>query len=280
MAPRARAGARSPSLWPREHGAYMQLVFPIVSAWILGRPSASAVALGLAACVVFVTHEPAMVLLGRRGPRRRREQGREARGRLLLLGVLAAALGAAGLWGAEPMVRWLTVAPLAVGVPAVLLALTGHERSLAGELYLGGLFALVALPVAVAAGLSPVDALWLAGAWTVGFWVGTMAARGILLQKRDGGRGLRAAAVVAMTVAAGGTVLAVSGLVPVAFAVAPLPFVIVALALTLRPPPPRRMMAIGFTLLGACVATMLLLLAAGARADSPTPTLGDTHEAH
>jgi hypothetical protein len=282
MSTKARQSPRTPSLWPREHGAYMQLLFPVASAWILGWPSVAAVCLGLAAVVVFIAHEPLLVLIGRRGARRRRAQGGAAAVRLATLGTLAVALGAVGLWFADPTARGLTLVPLIVGVPAVALALTGHERSLAGELYLGLLFALIALPVATAAGMVPTDAALLAGAWTAGFWVGTIAARGILLQKRDGGRGLRAAAGAAVTVAVGSIALAASGLVPVAFALAPLPFVAVALALALKPPPPRRMMAIGFTLLGACVATTLLLVAAGARADAthtPTPDTGAFHEA-
>lgn len=251
--------AGAPWLWPREHGAYMQLGFPLLSAWVLGRPDAAAFALGAAAVLAFLAHEPLMVAVGGRGARRRREQGPAARQQLTLLMGLGGAMGGVGLWLADPMVRWLALAAVACAAPAALLALRGRERSLPAELYLSAVLASLALPVAVASGMAMADAASLVLVWAMGFGLGTLAARGVLLQRRDGGMGLRVAASVAVMVVAGGAALTVSGLVPSAWVLAPLPFAVVALGVAFKPPPPRRMMAMGFTLMGACVATLLVL---------------------
>jgi hypothetical protein len=254
-----RRPRRAPSLWPREHGAYMQLAFPMVSAWILGRPGFTAFALGVAAWAVFLAHEPLMVVAGRRGPRRQREQGPAAVGRLTVLTGVAGGLGAVALWLAQPLVRWLVVVMACVGAVSLVLAWVGRERHLLSEVYLSFALAAVALPVAVASGLAVEHALLLVGTWTVAFTLGTVAARGVLLQKRDGERGLRFASALAVMAGAGGGALAATGVVAPMFAFAPLPFVAVALVLTVSPPSPRRMMAIGFALLGACLATLLIL---------------------
>ncbi|MFW6066782.1 MAG: YwiC-like family protein [Myxococcota bacterium] len=249
----------APSLWPREHGAYMELGFPILSAWILGSPGPASFALGAAAVVAFLAHEPMLVAFGRRGPRRQREQGPAARRRLALLATIALALGGTGLWLAAPAVRWLVLVPVAAGLLSLLLAVAGKERSLIGEIHVALSLSSIALPVATAAGMAPSAAGVLVGVWVAGFSVGTVAARGVLLQKRDRGRGLRLATWAALVVTAGGAALAASGLLPPATALAPLPFALVALALAFRPPPPQRMTAIGFGLVGAATATLLTL---------------------
>ncbi|MFW5875287.1 MAG: YwiC-like family protein [Myxococcota bacterium] len=251
--------AKPPSLWPREHGAYMEIAFPTLSAWILGAPGPAAFALGTAAFLTFLAHEPMMVVLGGRGPRRQREQGRAALIRLAMLIAAAATTGAIGLWLTTPPVRWLVLVPVAVGLPSIGLAFTGKERSLLGELHVALALSSIALPVAAASGLSTTASIALVGVWTVGFSVGTFAARGVLLQKKDRGRGLRIATAAALVVAAGGAALAASGLLSAGYALAPLPFALLALVLALRPPSPRRMMALGFGLVGASALTLLTL---------------------
>jgi hypothetical protein len=63
------------SLLPREHGAYAQLAFPLVTGLGLATPSLPAVALALAAVAFFLANEPVAILLGTRGSGWRRSSG-------------------------------------------------------------------------------------------------------------------------------------------------------------------------------------------------------------
>ncbi len=61
-----RAG-HGPSLLPREHGAYAQLGFPLVTALALGDLGVAPLLLVVGIIAVFLVHEPVMVLSGGRG---------------------------------------------------------------------------------------------------------------------------------------------------------------------------------------------------------------------
>src|SRR5262245_4761900 len=62
------------ALVPHEHGAYGQLLFPMITALAIGRPGTAAFAWAAAAALVFLAHEPVMVLLGQRGPKASRDE--------------------------------------------------------------------------------------------------------------------------------------------------------------------------------------------------------------
>ncbi|MDE3154816.1 MAG: YwiC-like family protein, partial [Acidobacteriota bacterium] len=96
---------------PREHGAYGQLLFPLVTALALGRPGAAALALAAAAIAAFLAHEPLLVLLGQRGTRAARERGPEARHWFTGLAAMAAIAGAAGVRLAPQAARVARAAP-------------------------------------------------------------------------------------------------------------------------------------------------------------------------
>lgn len=247
-------------LLPREHGAYMELSFPLLSAWLLGAPRAASFLLGAAAVMVFLAHEAFLVLLGRRGARRAREEQRTARAHLAVLGLAALVTGGAGLALASPLSRWLALVPAAIGAVSLSLAAAGRERSAAGELQIAVGLSSLALPVAVAADVPWPRAAALCAVWAVCFGVGTVAARGLVFRKRDGGRMLRAATAAAVVVLGGGVALAASGLLPVALALAPTPFVLLVGGLALRPPSPKHMTRVGFALTGASATTLACLL--------------------
>jgi len=100
------------SLLPKEHGAYGQLALPLVTSFAVAGVSTPAVLLGLAVVSGFLAHEPVVVLLGRRGARAKREQGRIA---AVWLGVTAATTigaGAAAFWAVSPSIRWSFILPL------------------------------------------------------------------------------------------------------------------------------------------------------------------------
>ena len=70
--------ARRRLLLPKEHGAYAEIGFPLLTVLLLGVPSSAALLLSIAVVCVFLLHEPALVLLGHRGARIKREAGGSA----------------------------------------------------------------------------------------------------------------------------------------------------------------------------------------------------------
>ena len=51
-------GRPHPWFWPREHGAYVQLLAPLLAALVAGRPTVAAGAWCVAAIAGFLAHEP------------------------------------------------------------------------------------------------------------------------------------------------------------------------------------------------------------------------------
>ncbi len=80
-------------LLPREHGAYAELGFPLLSGLVLGSPGAASWLFVAAAILLFLANEPLVILLGVRGRRAREEMGPAARRLVLGLGGLGAAAG-------------------------------------------------------------------------------------------------------------------------------------------------------------------------------------------
>jgi hypothetical protein len=91
---------------PKEHGAYGQLAFPQLAALTAVGVTVTSALWTLTKTAAFLGHEPLLVLLGRRGTRRR---GEESRAAARVIGVIAAIgmmAGAAALWTAPPHTRW------------------------------------------------------------------------------------------------------------------------------------------------------------------------------
>ena len=254
-------------LLPREHGAYGQLALPLVTA--LGAAGVTGPGLLLAASAVaaFIAHEPASILLGRRGGRARRTLGTAATRWLVTCGAIAAAaVTIAFVWLEEA--RWSLAVP---AVPAVLLGaatIRGHEKSWHGEVAAAATFSAMAMPVAMAAGMPPRLAAAIALPFTLLFVAGTLAVRTVILRVRGGGD-LRATSVTrrsTVAVTAGGgaclTLLCALGVLPLAALVAATPGLMVALAILTRPPQPTRLRPIGWTLVAVAVFAAATLAAA------------------
>ena len=61
------------SLWPKEHGAYGQITFPLIAAFAVAGVSVGGLLIATATIAGFLAHEPALVVLGLRGSRAKRE---------------------------------------------------------------------------------------------------------------------------------------------------------------------------------------------------------------
>ncbi len=255
-------GNRARSLAPREHGAYGQLALPVVTALAMCRPTLASLALALVAGVDFTAIEPARVLLGQRGTRAAREDGPRARRRLVLLTVAALALGAFGL-AASPPARPAALVPGVLALALAPLVLRQKDKTLGGELLAAAALSSAGLPIAFAGNVSARAAIAGFVAWGVAFGASTLGVRAVVATARaevPPSAARRLGAPVALTIAAG--LLAAFGLFPWTAAAATLPMIALSLALAARPPAPRALPRVGWTLAAASLATGAGLVAA------------------
>lgn len=255
--------ARKPRTWllPREHGAYGQLGFPLLSALLLGRPTLGAFSLFGAALATFVVHEPLLVLLGHRGRRAARELGPRARTQFVLLVSLATLLGTLGLLVSPPAARSSVLVPIALAVLVAAAIVKGREKSSAGELAACIALASTALPVAIAAEVTPRRALLAAAVWAAASAVGTFTVRSVIERAKEGSvRGARVALLLGVAVVTLAAVLSAARLVPALLPLALVPQALLALIVALRPISPRRLRELGWMLIAASTLTLVALL--------------------
>lgn len=170
---------RTHSLWPREHGAYVQLLAPLGAA-LIAAPSLAGSLIAVAAFMAFVAIESLLVATGGRGKRAKTEMGDAARFRFAALALVAAVLGIAGL--ALAPVGAIAIAG-GVLVPAILagaLAMKRQVQNLRGEIAASaGLSGISA--VALVAGGASLDtglAWWVA--WAAGYATTVVAVQYVL----------------------------------------------------------------------------------------------------
>lgn len=249
--------------WPREHGAYAQLGFPLWTGLLMAGGDPGAVAFALAAVALFLAHEPLAVRTGMRGARLQRERGDPARRRILGLAGVALAGLVAAVWLAPPR-AWLG-ALLPAGFVLLLLPTLGTKRmkSVPAEIIAALAFSSSVVPLALAgdgvtfreAGLAAI--VWLGAILPAIYTVHAIKAA---LRRRPEERwALRAAPASAVAVLA----LFVAGalLIPDARELlAVLPPALAALPLSLRPPHPRHLKRVGWAMVTADALTLLLLL--------------------
>jgi hypothetical protein len=254
----------SRSLWPREHGAYAQLLAPLVTALVVMPPTWQAGLLALAACCAFLANEPLLVVLGHRGKRMRDNDGVRAKRRLALLVAIAAAASTIALAGSPR--RVLEVAGV-VALPAVatlVLAWRRAEKSVAGEIVAAVALSGASAVVLVASGASwqAAGALW--GAWAVGYACTVVAVHRVIARHRAPAS---AADAIAGAVLATVTIAAVALLVdPALLAAGPAiatvgaaaPLAVASLVLVAWPPRATYLRTIGFVLVGASLCTCVL----------------------
>jgi len=144
----------SKPLLPREHGAYAELGFPLLSGLLLSSPGASSWLFVLAAILLFLANEPVVVLAGARGKRLQEELGPPARRQLALLATLGAVAGIAAMALAPVIARWLALVPAAFALCLVPAVLSKQLKTLPGEALAAAAFSAMHLPVAAAGGAS------------------------------------------------------------------------------------------------------------------------------
>ena len=246
------------AMLPREHGAYFQLLLPVLAGLVLARGAAGGWWLCGAAVATFLMHEPLVVLLGQRGERRLRRDTRVARTCMTAavgVGTACLALGAFTI-GSEA--RVLLALPLVLGAQLLLAVLGGQERTTSGELLAVLALSAWASPVAAAGGVPTSQALLLWGFFSVVFIASTLAVRAVLAARRPGAprQVLRAGTVglnVAVLVAAAlvFTAMPSGSLLPLAL----LPGGLVSLAVAGLLPSTKHLMRVGWTLAAGTAAS-------------------------
>ena len=249
-------------LIPREHGAYGQLLFPLVSALLIGRPAAGAYLLGAAAVAAFLAHESLLVVLGPRGSRAAREQGRDARRSLSLFGGFCAVTGLVALLVLPRSALLSLVVPALMAIAVGAVVLMHRERTTGGEVLVAIALASVSLPVAVSGSVTRGAALTLFLVFASVFVTATVAVRTLIGRvTKAGGPPAPVAAVVALSAVAALAGLAVAGYLSPVAPYAGLPMCAVALGLTAKPPSPKHLRAVGWTLVGATALGAVMLVA-------------------
>ncbi len=251
-------------MFPKEHGAYGQLLLPIVTALAIGRPGFAAVALSAAAGCAFLAHEPLLVLLGQRGARAGRELHQTARRWFAGFAVAAAVLGSAAVVTTSPEKRFAVVPSIAMALVVFGVIRSGREHTIAGEAVSAIALASLAYPIGVWSSGSSRASLSCAAAFAAVFVAGVVCVHAVIAFTR---RPPATAERVAGAAAAIGAALVIFVLtsvrvLEVVTPLAVLPACVAGLALALVPPSARRLRVIGWTLVSTSVLAMVVLLAA------------------
>jgi hypothetical protein len=240
---------------------------PLVTGLALARPTVPAALLAAGTILAFLAHEPWLVALGHRGERARITDG--PRALRAMLGLLAAAgiTGGTGLWLAPPPVRMAALVPAALAALVVLMVLLEQERTIPGELTVAFALAGSGALVALASGASPRLATAAFATWVMAFGTSVFAVQTVLVRARSRGerdRGpLHAAGV--LVILAGGTAAALEGGLGWAVPAAVLPTAALSLIVCLAPFSARRLRLLGWSLVAATTATLVVLLVASQR---------------
>jgi len=248
-------------LIPHEHGAYGQLAFPMLAALAVGHPAPAAGLLVVGCLAAFIATEPVLVLLGQRGPRAAREQAADARTTLVWTAGVALVAGVAAVLMMPTSHRWTVAVPAVLALVAIPLIAFRVQKSVAGELHIATMLSTCAVPVGVAAGVSPLDAALVAAVFAMGFCGATLGVRAsISAQRREPASLLRAGAVCVAGVAPVLLWVAPSWLLiaPTAWTTA-LPLSLVAVILAAGLPSARRIRTVGWGITSAALAAVVLL---------------------
>lgn len=255
-------------MFPKEHGAYGQVILPLLAAFGVAGSSAAGLLFAVAVIAGFLAHEPALVLLGLRGPRATRELRWSARRWLAASLIVSAAAAGGALAVISPAVRWSVAVPLAPALLLTIAVLSGREKSWYGEVAASLAFAGTSVPISMAGGAPIATALAIAVPFALLFVASTLAVRVVILQVRRGGDRQAAASTrrAAFLVAGcGAAVLAWAArgsILPASVLAAAAPGLATAVVVAARPPSPARLRVLGWTLVAVSIATAAIVIVA------------------
>jgi len=253
-------------LFPKEHDAYGQLLFPLATALAVGRRTPAALMLAAAAVLAFLAHEPLLVLLGQRGPRAARDDRSRALVWFASTAIGAAILGVAALAVAPrgAAIARALVVPAALATALAAVIISKREHTLAGEALASVTFASIALPVARAAGVVSTVAVTCAAVFAAVFVAATVAVHAVIARTRRPPAIAARATGVLVTVASIGALawFGRMGFISTIAAIAALPACLAAFVAALVAPSARRLRAIGWTLVATTLLAAALLVVA------------------
>jgi hypothetical protein len=250
-------------LLPREHGAYAQLGFPLLTGLFYAGGHPGAVAFAVAAVAGFLAHEPMAVIMGMRGVRIRDALVRPARRRLWLL----VAVGGVALVAAlvlAPLRAWQ--AAVVPAVPALILIplfLTDRIKTIGGEAIAAAAFSAVLLPVALSGVASWAEAWTAAAVWLGATLLAIVVVHAVKASHKGRPRArwlVPAAPALALLVALTAVAAALWLPYPAVRCLAVLPPAATSFGVGLVRPHPRHLKRIGWSVVGANVLTLVLLL--------------------
>ena len=261
-------GTAQRKMVPREHGAYAELLFPIVTVFLGGAPTTSTWLLAIGAIACFLANEPLLVLVGQRGTRIKREESDRAKRALMMFLLVGLGAGIAGLLLATTAVQVAVGVPLILGAGLIMLAIQGLERSMVGEALAASTLSSIAIPLGFSAGLGFTPTLAVALIWLLTSLLGTAVVRltvartkaktdAELSQVRFKRWLLTLACLTVIAVGVGAPYGARVGLWVLAAAV---PVAVVVLVVTILQPTARRLRLMGWSLVAANICSLIAVV--------------------
>lgn len=238
-------------LWPKEHGAYAEVIFPLLTGLALGRPTFVAALLVAASLGAFLLHEPLLVMVGARGQRVRDAHGGAAGRQFRIIGAVTVLTGVVGMVLANDATRWALVPPAVLAHFVVPVVLLGREKTAIGETLVAATLSAMAVPVAIASDVAWPTATIAAVLWFAVFLLGTLMVRLTLERARKERGPMRIATPLVSGVLLCGAVVGVIelGLAPLAV----VPVAVASLWTWLRPVPAKKIRVVGWSLVGGSV---------------------------
>lgn len=251
-------------MFPKEHGAYGQLVFPIATALAIGRPGLTAAALAGAAVFAFFAHEPLLVLLGQRGARAEREQRGAAIAWFGASAGLAIACVGTVVATAPAWARTTMAGPVLCALFLAIVIVSGREHTVAGEIMSAIALASIAYPIGVLSSASFRASLSCAAAFAAAFVIGVVCVHGVIACTRQppATAGRIAGAATALGAAVVVYWLASERVLELVTPMAVAPASLAGIVLMAWPPSARRLRFVGWTLVGTTTLTAFVLVAA------------------
>jgi len=253
----------SRAILPREYGAYAELAFPLLTAFLAGGATAAGACFALAVVSWFLVREPLAVLNGVRGTRIEASLGVPARRAAVALGGLGGVGAVLAMLLAPPLARLTALVP---GGCAALLApalLRGRPKTLGAEILVAIALSGMILPIGLAGRMEPAGAARAAAVWAVCFVLATFAVHAIKARAKPnlGAAWTRwVTPMLALVIVAGGPLGAVVGPFPTTLGLAVLPTALVVLAAAVLRTHPRHLKHVGWSLVAANAVTLTLVL--------------------